>query len=189
MLNISIISGTDRPGSLSLQLAGFIKQKYEDETVKASIASMEDFPLTQVVGGKYGEKIADVEAFISPILQADGWVIIIPEYNGSFPGILKMFIDYLPYPGGFQDKPVAFIGEGDGAFGGLRAVEHMQMVAGYRQAYTFPQRVFVQRVRKNFDQKDGITDPLIDSLLDEQVKGFIKFIRQLSGSMDAAVKS
>lgn len=65
----------------------------------AEVISLADFPLEEVVGGRYGKKLPAVEAFRKPILEADGLVFVIPEYNGSFPGILKMFIDYLPFPG------------------------------------------------------------------------------------------
>ena len=46
----------------------------------------------------YTEKPAKVLEFTKDILSASGLVIVVPEYNGSMPGALKLFIDLLPYP-------------------------------------------------------------------------------------------
>ena len=185
MTTISIISGTDRPGSLSGKVADYVASKYREAGARPEKVSMADFPITKVAGGRYGEEIPEVEEFNAPLLASDGWVMIIPEYNGSFPGILKLFIDYLPYPGGMQNKPMSFIGEGNGSFGGLRAVEQMQMIAGYRYAYIFPERVFIPRVRSNFDVEEGIQESVTQDLLEQQVTGFVSFIRKLATSVPA----
>ncbi len=181
-MKITIISGTDRPGSFSDKVSKFVRSKYESLGVDANVASLTEFPLQSVAGGKYGKDIPELKSFNAQLLDSDGWVMVIPEYNGSFPGILKMFVDYLPYPGGLNGKPLSFIGEGDGSFGGLRAVEQMQMVASYRDAYIFPERVFIQRVRKNFDEQEGIKDEMVQSLLDKQIKGFVDYIGRLTAT-------
>ena len=113
-------------------------------------------------------------------MKADGLVFVIPEYNGSFPGILKVFIDYLPFPEAFEKMPMAFIGEAAGAFGGLRSVEQFQMIANYRNALQFPERVFISRVTQEFDPEDGIEDDFKQKLLLSQVNNFIKFVEDNS---------
>lgn len=104
-MNLKIISSTDRPNSNAIKVSGYVRSLYEKEGVDAEVISLADFPLEEVVGGRYGKKLPAVEAFRKPILEADGLVFVIPEYNGSFPGILKMFIDYLPFPGAFEKCP------------------------------------------------------------------------------------
>jgi NAD(P)H-dependent FMN reductase len=72
---------------------------------------------------------------------------------------------------------VCFIGLG-GLFGGLRPVEHLQQVLGYRNAFIFPQRIFLQNIFTNL--KDGeITDSLLKSLLVKQAEDFQKFVLAL----------
>lgn len=173
---IKIISSTDRPNSWALKISKYVSGLYKKENIEADVVSLEDFPLSDVVGGKYGESIESVENFREPILKADGLVFVIPEYNGSFPGILKMFIDYLPFPKAFEKMPMAFIGEAAGAFGGLRSVEQFQMIANYRNALQFPERVFISRVTKEFDPEEGIKDDFKQKLLLSQVENFIKFV-------------
>jgi|TARA_R100001163_G_C5066398_1_gene204794 NAD(P)H-dependent FMN reductase len=153
---------------------------YAERNVKAKVVSLEDFPLADVVGGKYGKEITSIKKFREPILEADGIIFVIPEYNGGFPGILKMFIDYLPFPGAFEKMPMAFVGEASGAFGALRPVEQFQMIANYRNALQFPERVFIPRVSKEFDPETGLVDDFKQKLLDSQVENFIKFVRDNS---------
>ena len=179
-MNLSIISSTDRPNSWSLKLSNYISRLYAERNVKAKVVSLEDFPLADVVGGKYGKEITSIKKFREPILEADGIIFVIPEYNGGFPGILKMFIDYLPFPGAFEKMPMAFVGEASGAFGALRPVEQFQMIANYRNALQFPDRVFIPRVSKEFDPETGLVDDFKQKLLDSQVENFIKFVRDNS---------
>ncbi len=179
-MDIKIISSTDRPNSWALKVSNYVATLYKSENTDVEVISLEDFPLSDVVGGKYGKKIESVEKFRDPILKADGLVFVIPEYNGSFPGILKVFIDYLPFPEAFEKMPMAFIGEAAGAFGGLRSVEQFQMIANYRNALQFPERVFISRVTQEFDPEDGIEDDFKQKLLLSQVNNFIKFVEDNS---------
>lgn len=109
-------------------------------------------------------------------MSADGLVFVVPEYNGSFPGILKLMLDYMPFPDALVHKPIAYIGEASGAFGALRAVEQLQLIMNYRNAFSYPERIFIQRISKSFTNEDGPTDPLTSKLLDEQCRGFVNFV-------------
>ncbi len=176
-MNLKIISSTDRPNSVSLSVSKYVKTLYEKEGVTPDIISLEDFPLADVQGGLYGKRIPSIEAFRAPILEADGLLFVIPEYNGGFPGILKILIDYLPFPNAFVGLPMAYIGVAAGAFGSLRAVEQFQMVVNYRNGLQFPERVFIQRVNNAFDPKGGLNNEMQQKLLESQTQGFIEFIR------------
>lgn len=180
MIDIEIISGTDRPDSNSLRISRYLQQRYRALDVEAGITDLQDFPLTSVAGGKYREDIPEIEAFIRPLMECDGLVIVCPEYNGGYPGILKLFIDYLPFPESLYKKPVCFVGQATGSFGGLRAVEQLQQVVGYRNAHVFPERVFISRVHKNFDPGEGIKDSFQQELLEDQIKNYVQFLNDFS---------
>jgi chromate reductase, NAD(P)H dehydrogenase (quinone) len=176
MKRIVLLSATDRPSSKALEIAGYLKTRFEHTGTQPEIVSLEDYPLERVAGGRYGASIPEVEVFNERVLSADGLVFIVPEYNGSFPGILKMFIDYLPFPEAFRNLPLAFIGEASGAFGALRAVEHLQQICGYRNALMFPERVFIQRVNQNFDKDTGIADAKTNEFLESLIRNFTDFV-------------
>ena len=179
MFTLAIIVGTDRPNSKSHLMAEYVQGLYSERGVDAQLFSIADFPLGSVVGGPYGKDLPEIEAFQRPILSCDAILFVIPEYNGSFPGVLKVFIDYLPFPEAFKAMPIAYIGISAGAFGSLRAVEQFQMVANYRNAFSYPERVFVNRFNSNFSAETGLTVPLQQELLISQTNGFIDFVQRM----------
>lgn len=179
MIDLQIISGTDRPNSNALRVSKYVQREYQKEGIDAGIIDLQNFPLQLVGGGKYGADLPEVDAFVKRAVQADGLVIVCPEYNGGYPGILKLFIDYFPFPGSLEKKPVALIGEASGAFGALRAVEQLQQVLGYRHAHIFPERVFIPRVKENFDPDNGVKNKFQQQLLISQISGFPPFVRDL----------
>ncbi len=179
MIDLQIISGTDRPNSNALRVSAYLQRQYQQEGIDAGIIDLQDFPIEQVSGGRYGEHLPEVDDFVGQAVEADGLVMVCPEYNGGYPGILKLFIDYMPFPGSLDKKPIAMVGEANGAFGGLRAVEQLQQVVGYRNAHVFPERVFISRVNENFDEEEGIKDQLQQELLASQITHFPQFIRDL----------
>lgn len=181
-----IISGTNRPNSKTRQVCEIIKKLYDEQGAKVEILDLRDLGLDELYRADYGSKDlpAKAKAAIDKIDTAEGLHIVLPEYNGSMPGALKLFIDYWSYPKSFEARPVAFVGLG-GRFGGLRPVEHLQGVFGYRNAYIFPVRVFLTDVGNVV--KDGtIQDARLMAFLKTQVEGFCRFVRALqSESLDA----
>ena len=107
--------------------------------------------------------------------------MVTPEYNGSLPGVLKYFIDMLKFPESFEGRPVCFIGEAAGMWGALRPVEQLQMIFGYRDAFLYPERVFMPRINDLLDDKGRIKDAELVDRLCEQQKGFIEFVRKVRG--------
>jgi NAD(P)H-dependent FMN reductase len=179
MSKINIVSGTDRPGSNALKISEYLKPKYEAEGAEVEVISLKDFPISSVAGGVYGKVIPEIKAFNERFLSGDGVVFVVPEYNGGFPGILKLMIDYLPHPKSMDHLPVAFIGESAGPFGALRPIEQLQLICNYRNAFNFPERVFISDVNKQFDSETGLKNDFIQNLLDQQTKNFVTFVEQM----------
>ena len=188
-MDLKIICGTDRPNSNAMRVSTYVQGLYQKEGIDADIIDLSDFPLSDVVGGKYGAELPAVDAFVENVVVADGLVVVCPEYNGGYPGILKMLIDYLPFPNSLDKKPIALIGEANGAFGAMRAVEQLQQVFGYRNAHIYPERVFISRINKNFDDENGIQDKYQQQLLISQIAGFPEFIRNLHLQKDESLIS
>ncbi len=89
--------------------------------------------------------------------------------------MLKYFIDMLKFPESFEQKPVAFTGEAAGLWGGLRPVEQLQQIFAYRNAYLFPDRVFIPGIGQKIDADGNITDAAINDRLAKQAAGFAAF--------------
>jgi NAD(P)H-dependent FMN reductase len=182
---IEIISGTDRPNSNTAIVARFVESLYKELKVPAQILDLAALNVSDVAGGRYYQgAIGSFKEGVERIERADGVVFIIPEYNGSYPGFLKLFVDYWKYPKTFEHRPFAFIGLGT-RWGGLRSVEHMQQVVGYRGGYVFPSRVFLTNI-KDVLKEGKVVEPLMLELLKSQARDFDRFIQALkSKALDA----
>ncbi|MEK0081792.1 NADPH-dependent FMN reductase [Benzoatithermus flavus] len=88
--------------------------------------------------------------------RADGFVVVTPEYNHSYPAPLKALIDSIKKE--WQAKPVAFVSYG-GISGGLRAVEHLRLVFAELHAIGIRDSVSFAHARDRFDAEGGLHDP------------------------------
>lgn len=182
---IQIVSGTDRPNSRTLAVARLVQNFYQDEGAKAELIDLSTLAAEDYHGGKYMTgPTGSVKTAVDKVTRADGVVLIVPEYNGSFPGILKLFIDYWKYPESFENRAFCFVGLGL-RWAGVRPVEHLQQVMGYRNGFVFPKRVFLPNIHTGL--KDGaLTDASHLKLLREQTQEFIQFVKALkSQGLDA----
>lgn len=174
-MNIVVVCGTNRAGALSRILAGEAAESYRERGHNVDLLDMSELPTEVIDANAYKEKAENLQAIVDRFVACDGAVFIIPEYNGSYPGILKLFVDMLPYPEGFDSRPCAFIGLSAGEFKSLRAVEHFQQVAGYRNAHIYPRRLFIGQSFEQF--KDGkLADEELSKRLQDQTDGFVNFI-------------
>ena len=180
-MHIVIVPGTNRTGSLSIALAKLVADDYVELGHSVDVLELTlgaDF----LAPDAYSKPAAAVTAMVGRFLASDGVVFVVPEYNGSYPGVVKLFIDMLPYPQGFDKRPCAFIGLAAGQFQSLRAVEHLQAVAGYRHAYIFPNRVFIGNSSKQFDATGKLLDEKLRERIKQQATAFGHFATALKHS-------
>jgi chromate reductase, NAD(P)H dehydrogenase (quinone) len=176
MSDILIISGTNRPESNALRISRLVLEQYEAIGVAARVFSLADLPKEAFDGATYASKPPSIVAIQQAVLAARGLHVVTPEYNGSFPGVLKYFIDLLKFPESFENKPVAFIGEAAGIWGGLRAVEQLQQIFSYRNAHLFPDRVFIPGVGRALNPEGRLIDPALNERIATQCSGFSGFV-------------
>lgn len=181
---ISVISGTIREGSIGRKVAALVVGMYEELGEEVTLLDLKDMPAGAFSSDAFKEKPdAFVSGFTDKVLASDGLVVVVSEYNGSYPGTLKHFVDLLPFPQSFDCRPVAFIGLAGGYYGGLRAVEQLQMVFAYRNAYLFNRRVFIPDSYTVLDETGMIKDPELRDRLElqaEKFRAFTKAINSLS---------
>ena len=176
---IVILSGTNRPGSNTRKIAAYVHTSYKSLGVDTQLLDLAELPPEIFSPASYAEKPAGFEKFTDMVLASDGLVVVTPEYNGSVPGILKYFIDMLPFPESFEQRPVCFVGLAAGIWGALRPVEQLQAIFGYRNAYVYPERVFMPGIGKLLDAAGRLTSPEIEKRLHNQAAGFVGFVEKL----------
>ena len=176
---IEIIAGTNRPGSNTLKVSQIIEKYYKSLGADAQILSLELMPPEIFDTKSYAEKPAGWSAITDRILAADGLHIVTPEYNGGFPGVLKYFIDMLPFPQSFEHRCVCFTGQAAGIWGAFRPVEQLQMIFGYRNAYIMPERVWFTQINNRLDSNGQLTNEADQNLLRNQTAAFVDFIKRM----------
>src|SRR4051812_15422280 len=105
---ILIIAGTNRPNSNAMRVARVLEDRYRQRQAAVDLLNLEDLPREVFEPSIYTSKPPGMVRLQERVLAASGLHVVTPEYNGSFPGVLKYFIDLLKFPESFEHKPVAY---------------------------------------------------------------------------------
>jgi len=124
-----------------------------------------------------------VQALKDRILQAQGLLLVTPEYNNSLPGPFKNAIDWLSRPSAdipkvFGDRPVGVIGASPGGFGTILAQNAwLPVLRTLGTRPWFGGRMQVSRAGSVFDAAGELTDEATRAQLRKYLAGFVGFIR------------
>lgn len=176
---ITLLVGTNRPDANSRKIALEVEAIYKSLSIKTRTLDLINLPSELFAPEAYANKPETFKPFTEAILSAKGLHVITPEYNGGFPGVLKYFIDMLPFPESFEGRAVAFTGLAAGQFGALRPVEQLQQLFSYRNGYLYPNRVFIPGVNSVLDDSGKLTDEKLKQRLTSQAEGFAEFVEQV----------
>ncbi len=176
---MTLLAGTNRPGSNTRRVVAELETLYAALGVPVTVIDLAKLPLDVFLPSAYAEKPAGFAPFSDAILRASGLHVVTPEYNGGMPGVLKYFIDLLKFPESFERRPVCFTGVAAGMWGALRPVEQLQAIFGYRNAYLFPERVFIARAFEQFNESGRLKDEELLGRLRAQATGFVDFVERL----------
>lgn len=128
MANIKIIIGSTRTNRFGIQPAKWLMEltkEYTDDTFELVDLAEINLPfLDEPQPPSLGNYAHDhTKAWAKIIGEADGFIVITPEYNHGVPAVLKNAIDFLYKE--WLYKPIGFVGYGAAA-GGVRAIEHLR---------------------------------------------------------------
>lgn len=178
---ITLIVGTNRPGSNTRKVARHLEEIYAELKVPLGVLDLAQLPPDIFSPNSYAEKPKAFQPFSAAILESSGLHVVTPEYNGSVPGVLKYFIDMLKFPESFERRPVCFTGLAAGIWGALRPVEQLQAIFGYRNAFVYPERVFLPQINSLLDANERLKDADLLGRLRKQAEGFTTFVESVKG--------
>ena len=176
---ISLIVGTNRPGSNTRKVAAHLEEFYAELEVPLRVLDLAQLPPEIFSPAAYAEKPKSFQPFADAILQSDGLHVVTPEYNGGIPGILKYFIDMLKFPESFERRPVCFTGLAAGIWGALRPVEQLQADFRLSQRLSLSRTCFLPQINDLLDDSGRLKDAELLGRLKEQVNGFTDFVERL----------
>ncbi len=181
---LAVIAGTNRPGSNTLRIALAAREIFHECGEEVELLDLAELPPSLFAGASYASKPSEFGRFQDAIHAANGILTVVPEYNGSFPGVLKYFVDMLKFPESLYEKPAAFVGISFGRWGAVRAVEHLEMVFQYRHAHLFGRRCFIPGVGHILDENGRLTDPDVAEKLKKSALDFSSFCRNLCAGQE-----
>jgi chromate reductase len=172
---ITIISSTNRPGSSTLKVARYYQKIMLEKGVEAGILSMAQLPPNILETDLYGKRSSEFQKIQDIIEATDKFVFIIPEYNGSFPGSLKVFIDACSFPGSFYEKKSALVGISSGKYGNIRGVDHFTGVCHYLHLHVMPLKLHIPNIKTEFNEYSDLFKEDTVQFTNEQIDKFIAF--------------
>jgi NAD(P)H-dependent FMN reductase len=173
-LSIPVILGTPRQGRLSEHVARLMLEQLSQR--QDAVTSLIDVRQLNLSSMDAGEAIKD-PAFSEAMLLADGLVIIVPEYNHGYPGMLKHALDSNLKE--YIHKPVGLCGVSAGGFGGTRVVESMLPVLRELGLVTIFWDVNVSSVGKAFDSTGQLLDLALPRRIDKMLEELVWMARVL----------
>ena len=164
---ITIISGTNRSGSNSLKIARLYEKQLQQQSIDCQILSLEEInmSLRNDAFQKAEEKF---------LVAASSFIIIMPEYNGSYPGILKLLIDNSDVAPCWHNKKVLLVGVSTGRAGNLRGMEHLTGSLLHLKMLVHYNRLPISVVHSLFDET-GEPFNVLSTMIEQHVAQFLAF--------------
>jgi len=172
---VTIISATNRPGSSTLKLARYYQKRLHEKGVDAGLFSLTQLPPNIIETDLYGKRSAEFEPVQEMVTRTQKFLFVIPEYNGSFPGVLKTFIDACDFPESFYDKKAALTGLSSGKYGNIRGIDHFTGVCHYLNLHVMPLKLHISFIKQEFDEHDNLFKKDTLGFTEEQMDKFILF--------------
>ena len=172
---ITIIAGTNRNFSKTLIIAKAYNQILTELGVESQVFSLADLPkdiaATYLSDPKEENFNLLLEKFIRPVQK---FVAVIPEYQGTFPGIFKLLLDGIPTRD-LKNKKIAMVGVSSGRAGNLRGLDHLTSALHYLDMHVYPNKIPISKVRDLVNADFILSDEETISVLKKQAEGFLKY--------------
>lgn len=172
---ITIISSTNRPGSTTLKVAKYYQERLLEKGAETNLLSLIDLPPNLMTTALLKARDADFEPVQRIITQTDKFIFIIPEYNGSYPGVLKVLIDACAFPESFYEKKTALVGISAGKYGNIRGVDHFTGVCHYLSLHVMPLKLHIANIKQELDANGKLFKEDTLRFTDEQIDKFILY--------------
>ena len=150
---ITVISGTNRPDSNTHKIAeycfNYLNTNSEVQVLFLNLIDLNKVYFDENMYNSIGQHPLITQIQDTVIVPSNKWLIVSPEYNGSFPGILKLFIDALSvrkYSESFANKKVALIGVASGRSGNLRWMDHLTGMLNYLKMIVMPEKLPISSI-------------------------------------------
>jgi len=179
---ITIIAGTNRKGSATETFAKQFHKIFKSKTKeKIKYISLQKLPKDVLHNMMYNPKrhskgLKKMQE--ESLMISDKFFIVSPEYNGSIPGVLKLFIDacsIYEYATTFKGKKAGLVGVASGRAGNLRGMDHLTGILNHVGTQVMPSKLPISSIGDVTNDKGEITNKGTLEAMEKHVDAFLKF--------------
>jgi len=173
-MNIEIVSGSPRRDSVTHRVVLFL-QKYlsENTTHTVKVLDVRDWNLNvlqQEVYKSIEQAPSQLQPLAKRMLNSDAYILVTPEYNGSYTPALKNLFDHFPKR---AHKAFGIVTASPGILGGVRASQQLQLLINALFGIGSPYMLITPQVDKKFDVHGNLTDVSFQKNIDVFISEFL----------------
>jgi NAD(P)H-dependent FMN reductase len=164
-LLITIVVGSIRQGRKSLAVAEYLHTSFQEKTQLATrLLDLADYHLPPLEERAEGESaLPTARKLFQQLGEADGLLVVAPEYKGGVPGALKNVFDYFP-PGFLRHKPVGICTVSAGGYGGISCLAQLRLLTLAVGGIPIPEFIAVSKVNEVSGEGGGLERVLAGKL-------------------------
>lgn len=177
MSKIVIISCTARPNSNTLKVSRIYQKLLSEKGVPFDFLDLRSMPedfFESVLHETKNKKMEDLIA--EKIKPNSAFIFVVPEYNGGFPGVLKLFIDSV-HPRDWNFKNACLVGVSTGRAGNLRGMEHLTGILNYLKIHVHYNKLPISNVEALIGTDDHFNNNVQQKVCEEQINGFLASLK------------
>ena len=172
-MRIEIISGSPRQGSGTYRVAlHLLKKLQESGEHEIGILDVRAFPLPLLerVFATVDDAPPQFTELAQRMFGADAFIIVTPEYNGSYSPAMQNMFDHFPKQ---HHKPFGLVTASPGALGGIRAAMQLQQFVMALFGIPSPYMLVTPQVEKKFDAEGNLSDASFQKSIDTFVSEYL----------------
>ncbi len=172
---VTIICATHRPQNQTQKVVKAYGKMLESKGVEHQLFTLEELPRAFFEGVPFSGVGSELQDLLDRVIApSEKLVVISPEYNGSFPGIFKSFLDSVP-PVIWRGKKAALVGVASGRAGNIRGMDHLTDVFHHLQIEVLSAKVPISKIEALLSDAGELHDVETLAVLERQWKAFEKF--------------
>ena len=171
----TVICTTDRSGSNTRKVAHLYMTQLVSLGEQSQLLDMVDVKLDWIERSSYGTNCPEFEAVLARYIRSvDKIIVIVPEYNGSFPGLFKFFMDACDLQS-FSQKKIALMGLAAGRSGNVRGLDHLTGIFHYLGAEVYSKKVYLSLANHSLTASGELVNEVLEKEIGAQIEGFLSF--------------
>lgn len=178
-MRLEIISGSPRENSVTYRLALFLQQWFSANTEhETGLIDLREhhLPPVQKVFTSVEDTPEAHRDLARRMFAADAYIIVTPEYNGSYSPVMQNMFDHFPKQ---HHKVFGLATASPGALGGMRAAMQLQQFVMALFGIPSPYMLIVPGLEKKFDAEGNLIDPSFQKSIDTFTKEFLWLAEKL----------